>query len=302
MTQDAASAPPESLRLRRRQRIVFRAHIHEHATPWKQCAAEDLGETIILKRPDDWPIHDQGERGACVAHAAVACLEYFVYHESGTLTSFSEQFIHYNMRQWQRREGNDSDRTWLRTAREVLRSDGICLESECLYDPFLGKLGLDGAEPSEAARRSAGRYRFDATVIERPGHCTTTAPAAYIAGALHESRAVAVSIPVQVLPLSFGVTNWTIQLGRYHGIVADPTGDCPDGHAVCILGYLQDRRAPGGGWFICRNSWGLEWSSESDYSCQPFAIRGLPGRGYGVLSVRYVNTHVSEIMTVNKQI
>jgi C1A family cysteine protease len=301
MTQEAASAPPESLRLRRRQRIVFGAHVHKHATPWKEVVAEDLGDTFILDLPNDWPIHDQGERGACVAHAAVACLEYFVFRESGTLTSFSEQFIHYTMRQLQRRERIVSDRTWLRTARDVLRSDGICLESECLYDPFLGKLGLDGAEPSPAARDSAGRYRFDTTLIERPEDCAT-APAAYIVSVLRKSRAVAVSIPIQVLPSSFGVTNWTIQLGRYHGIVADPTGDCPDGHAVCIIGYLQDRRPPGGGWFVCRNSWGLEWSSEANCSSQPFAIRTLPGRGYGVLSVRYVNTHVSEIMTIKEQI
>jgi len=102
---------------------------------------------------------------------------------------------------------------------------------------------------------------------------------------------------VQVLPLSSGVTNWTRRLGRYHGIVADPEGDCIEGHAVCIIGYLKDPKVAGGGWFICRNSWGLEWASEAN-AAQPFAIPGLPGRGYGVISVEYLDTHCSEIFTV----
>jgi len=289
--------------------MVFGAHIHVLGArihqpdnkPWKKIETEDLGGSVRLALPEDWPIHDQGQRGACVAHAAVACLEYFVFSQTGRLIPFSEQFIHYTMRQQQYREGNFSDRTWLKTASEVLPTRGICLEEECRYDPLLGEFGFDGPEPSAAARESAQRHKFTTKLIERPEHCHMS-PAAHIVDHLREGHAVAIAIPVQVLPLSFGMTNWTTALGRFHGIVRDPTGDCPDGHAVCILGYLRDRQAPGGGWFVFRNSWGLEWSSETGRSSQPFASRELPGRGYGALSVGYVNTHVSELLTIKKQL
>jgi hypothetical protein len=309
MTDEAACVAAGWPCRRRRPRMVFDArihalgaHIHRPDKPWRTIETEDLGESVRLPLPKDWPIHDQGQRGACVAHAAVACLEHFVFARSGRLIPFSEQFIHYTMRQLQYGERNCSDRTWLRTARDVLRADGVCLEAECPYDPNLGRFGFDGEPPSAAASDSARRYRFETELIERPDYCDHMVPAAYIVDHLRAGQAVAISIPVQVLPLSFGMTNWTTPLGRYHGIVRDPSGDCPDGHAICILGYRQDRRAPGGGWFIFRNSWGLEWSSETGNTSQPFAPRDLPGRGYGVLSVGYVNTYVSELLTVKKQI
>jgi hypothetical protein len=300
MPQEVASVRPESLRMRRLRRMTFGAGINEHSKFPRTVESRHLGETIVLERPNGWDIHDQGERGACVAHAAVACLEYFVFKKTGKLISFSEQFVHFNMRKLQHNRGNSGDRTWLKTARDVLRFDGICLEAECLYDPFLEPLGLDGAEPSSSAKSSAEEHKFEAHVIEHP-EGEGTIPSEFIVRSLHDGYPVAISIPVQVLRSSFGVTNWTTRLGRFHGIVAEPEGDCPDGHAVCIVGYLQDSQASGGGWFICRNSWGLEWASEA-FSAQPFAIKDLPGRGYGVMSARYLDTLCSEIFTIVRRI
>jgi C1A family cysteine protease len=296
MPQQVASVHPESLRLRRLRRMSFGAGIHERGTPRPTRENRDLGETTILELPNDWDIHDQGERGACVAHAAVACLEYFVFKQTRRLTSFSEQFVHFNMRKLQKEQGIVSDRTWLSEARDVLQTSGICLQSECLYDPFVGPLGLDGAEPSSSARSSAEHHRFESRVVDHPEDHGII-PSEFIVESLHNGYPVAVSIPVQVLRSSFGVTNWTTRLGRFHGIVADPDGDCPDGHAVCIVGYLRDPRGAGGGWFVCRNSWGLEWASEA-FSDQPFAIKDLPGRGYGVMSAKYIDTLCSEIFTI----
>jgi hypothetical protein len=135
MNEEAASAPTGLPCLRRRPRMVFGAHIHVLGArihqpdnkPWKKIETEDLGGSVRLALPEDWPIHNQGQRGACVAHAAVACLEYFVFSQTGRLIPFSEQFIHYTMRQQQYREGNFSDRNWLKTASEVLPTRGICL-------------------------------------------------------------------------------------------------------------------------------------------------------------------------------
>jgi hypothetical protein len=296
MPQEVGSVRPESLRMRRIRRLTFGAGVNVHSNVPRTVERCDLGETIILELPDGWDIHDQGERGACVAHAAVACLEHFVFKKTGKLISFSEQFVHFTMRKRQRDQGEFSDRTWLKTARHVLRTDGVCLEAECLYDPFLEPLGLDGAEPSPGARSSAEQYKFESRVVEHP-EAEGIIPSQSIVGSLHDGYPVAISIPVQVLRSSFGLTNWTTRLGRFHGIVADPDGDCADGHAVCIVGYLRDSSDSGGGWFVCRNSWGLEWASEA-FSAQPFAIKALPGRGYGVMSARYIDTLCSELFTV----
>jgi hypothetical protein len=42
------------------------------------------------------------------------------------------------------------------------------------------------------------------------------------------------------------------------------------GHAYSLHGYVRDNRAPGGGYFIVKNSWG-RWWGEDGYAYQPFA-------------------------------
>jgi hypothetical protein len=286
----------ESLRLRRARRVPFGAGIHSRKRPPAPARSRDLGDGVLLDLPNGWDIHDQGARGACVAHAAVACLEYFAFKTTGILTPLSEQFVHFQMRKEQLQQGIVSDRTWLAEAAHVLKSQGICLQSECLYDPFLGPLGADGAPPSPEAIKSAKTRKFRTTVIDRPEDHDIS-PATYVVDHLRTGFPVAVSIPVRVLPASSGLTNWTKRLARFHGIVADPDGECAEGHAVCIVGYMTDAEAAGGGWLVCRNSWGLEWASEA-HAEQPFAIKRLPGRGYGVMSVGYLDTLCSEVFTV----
>ena len=288
---------PESLRLRRSQRALFGAGIHKRTQPPTLGVPLELGDSVLLDLPDSWDIHDQGARGACVAHAAIACLEYHVFRETNVLTPLSEQFIHFKMRELQLQQHIVSDRTWLSEATKVLETQGVCLQSECLYSPFPGPNGDAGDPPSAEAIKSAQTRKFAAKVLEHPED-NGVLPAVFVVERLRCGQAAAISIPVQVLPLSNGVTNWTKRLGRYFGIVADPGGDCPDGHAVCIVGYLKDHSAAGGGWFVCRNSWGLEWASEAQ-SEQPFAVSALSGRGYGVISAAYLNSLCSEIFTVS---
>jgi len=131
---------PESLRLRRLRRAPFGAGITKRNNPTTSRASavvRNLDQIPLLDRPPVWDIHDQGERGACVAHAAVACLEHYLFRQTGALTPLSEQFLHFKMRKLQRQQDNPSDRTWLYEAQEVLAEHGICLRSECRYDPFL---------------------------------------------------------------------------------------------------------------------------------------------------------------------
>jgi hypothetical protein len=58
------------------------------------------------------------------------------------------------------------------------------------------------------------------------------------------------------------------------------------GHAMCFIGYQDDRNAPGGGFFILRNSWGTTWASQSPY-----------GAGNGTIPYAYIAQEGWEAVT-----
>jgi C1A family cysteine protease len=43
------------------------------------------------------------------------------------------------------------------------------------------------------------------------------------------------------------------------------------GHAVPIIGYINDASQPGGGLFICENSWGSGWGYKG-YFYMPYSV------------------------------
>lgn len=252
-----------------------------------------------------WPVRWQGERGACVAMAAAACAEHAVFLATGALPALSPQFIDFQTRGQQRDEGIFSSRVWLAEAAKVLAEQGVCEEADCPYDPAMTARRPNGVPPTDAARRIARRRCFTVRnwdVRQGDRHAAGWALAGLAAG-----QAVAMAIPVQAEPLDAdGLDNWNVPLSWSHGRIADPLtpwnpaprdGPLAEGHAVCLTGYTPHAAAPGGGWFIVRNSWGLGWASEVP-SAQPFAIAQLPGRGYGAISARYVNSFCSELMTL----
>lgn len=258
----------------------------------------NLGASVFLDLPANWHIRSQGERGTCVAFAAVACAEYHLNATQADITSLSEEFVYAMMKQAQASSGQTSDRTWLKEAAEIMETSGVCLESFYPYDP-LGPVTASPTPASPDAIADALQRRFKVEIHSHPDRLQS-GPAHRIVDWLRQGIPVAISIPVQVtLPPTDGILNWGTQLACYYGIVADPTGESDDGHAVCITGYLSDPHATGGGWFICRNSWGLAWSSETP-STQPFAIDALPGRGYGAISAGYVEQLCSETLIVTE--
>ena len=80
--------------------------------------------------------------------------------------------------------------------------------------------------------------------------------------------------------------NWDFQVVQETGEIPMPLpGATPDGgHAIVLVGYELHPRAPGGGAFIFRNSWGKDWAR----------LRGRHGGGYGTLFFDYVKDNVLE--------
>jgi hypothetical protein len=278
-----------------------------------------LERTVMLGLPPDWTVRFQGERGTCVPEAAAACAEYELFRNRLPVVELSAQFIHYKIKEMQLRHNVYSDRDWLYEAASVLTRDGVSTNADRPYDPSL-PADLIGPRPSPDATLKAKELRFNATVLDfvrADGNAREDwsgngppekkrSPVDWIVGQLHEGTSVAMTIPVQNMPPgSDGPDNWTTRVARMVGVVADPRVPwCPapkhfppaEGHAVCILGCVPDGNSRPR-WFIFRNSWGLDWASEVP-SAQPFAIKELPGRGYGAISARYVDKFCSELMTL----
>lgn len=55
------------------------------------------------------------------------------------------------------------------------------------------------------------------------------------------------------------------------------------GHSMALVGYQDDTNAPGGGYFLLRNSWGTDWANQNYY-----------GAGYGVIPYAYIQNHCWE--------
>lgn len=95
---------------------------------------------------------------------------------------------------------------------------------------------------------------------------------------LAAKKPVGISIPVYNSWYSSAQTTKT-------GAITMRLGSEPSvgGHAVCLVGYQDSATAPGGGYFIVRNSWGLTWGSQCVY-----------GAGYGTIPYQYITNENTE--------
>ena len=89
------------------------------------------------------------------------------------------------------------------------------------------------------------------------------------------------------------------------GIVDDPaagwdplaTGSAPGGstpgHAVAVVGFEPSSSEPTGGWFIFRNSMGLNFGRIRDGD----AVPQVPADGFGAISATYVENYCWELLS-----
>jgi hypothetical protein len=149
----------------------------------------------------------------------------------------------------------------------------------------------DAADPSDPAHQNALLY-------VHPAH-TALPTAQFVRETLDKYGEVALALRVLGIEDQDGNVgnNWLNVITQTSGLVLDPALHSPQfdfttlkfGHAVCVLGYEPDQNAPGGGWFIFRNSCGEKWGE------QPAVPGGksLPP-GYGTVSAEYVDKYALE--------
>lgn len=217
------------------------------------------------------PIQNQAKRGTCVAFATVSALE--AAHNKGK-TNLSEQMQYWICKQVDGMPSQEG--SWVSTAFEKgIPQYGFCEETLWPYNPeFTGDPG-QGPAPKEAvkaARKNKAKRinRIEANSVDA------------LKAALNAGDVIAMSVPVFA---SWARNPETARTGKIGMPI--PGEDVIGGHAMAFVGYKNDANAPGGGYFIVRNSWGTAWANESPV-----------GAGYALMPYAYMTQFGKEAYTV----
>ena len=217
---------------------------------------------------------NQGVRGTCVAYAAAAVREFLELHflqDEGEKTDvpnvdLSEQFIYW----WCKEKDHlpHVSGTYPHLGMECLAEIGVPEERVWPYDAT-PKAGNEGqGPPPAAAQEEAGRYRIKRVIRIDPKDVTS------IKAALADGKAILIAIPV--------FNSWyQNRITRRYGKINMPMpGEKSSGaHAVAMVGYVDDLDAPGGGYFLLRNSW------------SPWGYDNPQGDGFGSIPYAFIAKH-----------
>ena len=236
-----------------------------------QIAAEPL-PAFVNHAEQMSPGKQQGSRGTCVSFAMTAVHEYFERLSGNTVQDYSEQFLYHETKKIDGRP--DVCGTWNVKAAEVLGNLGQCSERVWPYngDPPCNN---NGVEPARA-RSDAEQHRL-VTVVLSPRSVND------IKTALFNGSVVAFSIPVYN---SWYQSGETARTGRITMRIGNEPAN--GGHAMCLIGYQDQDDAPGGGFFILRNSWFGMWGVDCPY-----------GSGNGTIPYAYISNDSWEAVTTD---
>ncbi|MBC7224312.1 MAG: C1 family peptidase [Anaerolineae bacterium] len=209
------------------------------------------------------PVRNQAERGTCVAHASVAVREYLERVAGSEDLDLSEQFVYWWCKE---RDGMpEVSGTYPNLGMECLLEAGVPPEEVWPYNPHQIPGDEGQGPPPEGAAEQARPFRI-ARIIELNPRSVDD-----IKTCLADGKVVAFAIPV--------FSSWYhSEASRLFGKITMPLpNDTQEGgHAMCMVGYVDDESAPGGGYFIIRNSWS-PWGEQSTW-----------GKGYGSIPYAYI--------------
>lgn len=215
------------------------------------------------------PIRNQGNRGTCVAHATAAVRELMEIRAgmAGAEINLSEQFIYW----WCKDQDNlpNVSGTYPHLGIECLAKLGTVTETQWPYNA-MPKTGDEGqGPPPPGALAEAGRWRLKRAIRLDPKDVTG------IKTALADGKAVVFAIPV--FPSWFNLRT-TRRNGKIN--LPLPGERQTNAHAMALVGYVDEPSAPGGGFFILRNSWApnnVPWGFDNPWA-----------GGYGVIPYEFI--------------
>lgn len=237
------------------------------------------------------PIVDQGDRGTCVSCATTAVHEWY-QQKFQTKKALSIQQLYYRCKQQDKLSGAG---TYLHVAASVLQKSGQCLESTWAYNPSV----IQGNEAQSPEPKKAGKemsqYQIKAS--------------AYFSMEIQTLKALLAGFDIgghhiTGRPVLFGLTLYPTFMGgataRTGKVLMPLPGEISQGgHAMVLVGY-QTSSAPGGGYFLVRNSWGKKWARDcvdgAGYCHIPFAYF----KQYGADTQCFAFFQQDEIQRINQ--
>lgn len=221
------------------------------------------------------PLRSQGKRPTCVAFAALALREQLeIAAGAPQELDLAEQYVYWWCKERDGLPGRNG--TYLSLGMRCLRETGAPFES--LW-PYVATPAADQGQGSPPEEAAAGDPGFCIPELQEFNRGDITGMKA----CLVEGRSIAFSLPVfDSWFKSFAMARW--------GKITLPLAGEPvrEGHAMTIVGYQDDLRAPGGGYFLLRNSW------------QPWAWDGVWQPGYGYMPYAYVSRLASTIFSARR--
>ena len=209
------------------------------------------------------PIRDQGGRGTCSVFAIVGLMEFEYAHLLGQKVTLSVEYLNWASN---RVTGENEDGSFFSDALTGLHKYGICEDS--LF-PYYIKNYTKKVEPSRVAVKD-GRKRRVAEVVWikewNPNTGMTEDQIRQVKAQIRESHPVAIGFL------------WPRNEEQYRKIIngmmsVPPREGVFDGHSVIMVGYKDDPTAPGGGYFIFRNSHGTGYGDDG-YGKMPYEYLG----------------------------
>lgn len=209
-----------------------------------------------------FPVQNQGHRKTCVAFAAIALYEYL----TGCKTKLSEQFLYCACKNLDKIP--DTPGTYLHTAMVAMNHYGVCPDHFWPYVP-------------KDLYKNESQKPFPTGWKEAMISCRKVYPRSVTSNHVeHYKKILAGRDEIEAMPIIISVlafNSWLRSIASWEtGKISlpFPGEESVGAHAMCIAGYQDDCAVPGGGYFIVRNSWGMEWGlnspEASGYALMPY--------------------------------
>ena len=223
------------------------------------------------------PVRNQGSRPTCVAFATGAVHEW-EQDRRQPAAPLSPQHLYYLCKQ---NDGYHGPGTYISMAVRLIRTRGQCREATWPYNPNAIPGNQGQGPPPHAAEQEAGDHRIFAA-LDVSGD--QVEPIQRILAGFDLGGRSLVGRPVV-----FGVPLFGSFFGGETARSGKVTLPLPGerirgGHAMVFVGYRVHAGAPGGGYFIVRNSWGQGWAPDNPdgpgHCWLPFAYVAQYGRSH----------------------